>query len=293
MGWFTPVLAYAASVTGSLFGLLCTVRAQQFRSSGQHVRWLLLAALAIGGTGIWLMHFSAMMGFGVRGSVVRYGILLTGGSAIVAVVVVGCGLFIVGYGEPTRKKVIWGGVFTGLGIAGMHYMGMAGMRVHGEISYSVPLVAASLLIAIVAATVALWFTVSLRTPAALTAAALIMGIAVCGMHYTGMAALRVRLVPDAQTVTGVDPISFMVPVIVVAFIILTVLLLAVITGPTTEDVEIRNQLFERPPSAFSPVDLLTGPQMPHAQSGQHGPYDQPGPHDQSGQQPGQHRTHHN
>ena len=287
LGWFTPVLAYAASVAGSLFGLLCTVRAQQFRPAGQHVRWLLLAAIAIGGTGIWLMHFSAMMGFGVSGSVVRYGIVLTVGSALVAVLVVGCGLFIVGYGEPTRNKVILGGIFTGVGIAGMHYMGMAGMRVHGEISYSIPLVAASLLIAIVAATVALWFTVSLRTTGAITAAALIMGIAVCGMHYTGMAALRVRLTPDAETVTGVDPIGFMVPVIVVAFIILTVLLLAVITGPTTEDLEIRNQLFERPPSAFSPIDHLTGPQRPQEPGGRRASYDPSGQYGQYGQQPAQ------
>ena len=53
------------------------------------------------------------------------------------------------------------------------------MRVHGVIGYSIPLVVASLLIAIVAATVALWFTVTLRTAGALTAAALIMGIVVC------------------------------------------------------------------------------------------------------------------
>jgi NO-binding membrane sensor protein with MHYT domain len=288
LGWFTPVLAYAASVTGSLFGLLCTLRAQQFRSSGQHIRWLLLGAIAIGGTGIWLMHFSAMMGFGVSGSVVRYGIALTLGSAVVAVVVVGCGLFIVGYSEPTRNKVILGGIFTGFGIAGMHYMGMAAMRVHGEISYSIPLVIASFLIAIVAATVALWFTVSLRTTGAITAAALIMGIAVCGMHYTGMAALRVRLVPDAETVTGVDPIGFMVPVVVVAFIILTVLLLAVMTGPTNEDLAIRNRLFEQPVSAFSPVDLLTGPQRPNEAAGRYAPYDAPGQYDQ---QPGQHGQH--
>jgi NO-binding membrane sensor protein with MHYT domain len=291
LGWFTPVLAYAASVTGSLFGLLCTLRAQQFRSSGQHVRWLLLGAIAIGGTGIWLMHFSAMMGFGVSGSVVRYGIALTIGSAIVAVAVVGCGLFIVGYGEPTRNKVILGGIFTGFGIAGMHYMGMAAMRVHGEISYSIPLVIASILIAIVAATVALWFTVSLRTTGAITAAALIMGIAVCGMHYTGMAALRVRLVPDAETVTGVDPIGFMVPVVVVAFIILTVLLLAVMTGPTNEDLAIRNRLFEQPVSAFSPVDLLAGPQRPtEADRGRYAPYDAPGQYDQQPGQHGQHRA---
>lgn len=249
LGWFTPVLAYVASVTGSLLGLLCTVRAQQFRTSGQHIRWLLLAAVAIGGTGIWLMHFSAMIGFGVTGSVVRYGIWLTVGSAVLAVVVVGCGLFVAGYGRPARAKVIVGGVFTGFGIAGMHYMGMAGMRVDGVIGYSVPLVVASLLIAIVAATVALWFTVTLNTGPAITAAALIMGVAVCGMHYTGMAALRVRLGSGQETVNGVDPVRFMVPVIVVAFLVITVLLLAVITGPTMEDIEIRNRLFDRTPAS--------------------------------------------
>jgi NO-binding membrane sensor protein with MHYT domain len=248
LGWFTPVLAYVASVTGSLLGLLCTVRAQQFRSSGHHIRWLLLAAIAIGGTGIWLMHFSAMIGFGVSGSLVRYGIGLTVGSAAVAIVVVGCGLFIAGYGRPTRAKVVIGGVFTGCGIAGMHYMGMAGMRVDGVISYSVPLVVASLLIAIVAATVALWFTVTLNSGRAVTVAALIMGVAVCGMHYTGMAALRVRLGSGQETVTGVDPVRFMVPVIAVAFLVITVLLLAVITGPTEEDLDIRTELFDRAPA---------------------------------------------
>jgi NO-binding membrane sensor protein with MHYT domain len=253
MGWFTPVLAYVASVTGSLLGLICTVRAQQFRESGQHVRWLLLAAVAIGGTGIWLMHFSAMIGFGVTGSVVRYGVVLTAASAILAIVVVGCGLFVAGYGRPTGPKVIVGGVFTGLGIGGMHYLGMAGMRVGGTIGYSVPLVVASLLIAVVAATVALWFTVALRSPLAITVAALIMGVAVCGMHYTGMAALRVRLNPGLETVTGIDPVHFMIPVIAVAFLVLTILLLAVITGPTAEDVRIRHQLFDRPapPAAFT------------------------------------------
>jgi NO-binding membrane sensor protein with MHYT domain len=269
LGWFTPVLAYAASVTGSLLGLLCTVRAQQFRRSGQHIRWLLLASVAIGGTGIWLMHFSAMIGFGVSGSVVRYGIGLTVASAFVAIIVVGCGLFIVGYGSPTRTKVILGGVFTGLGIAGMHYMGMAGMHVRGVVGYSIPLVIASLVIAIGAATVALWFTVSLRNTPAITAAAFIMGIAVCGMHYTGMEALRVRLVPGVEAVSGVDPVTFMIPVITVAFIVLTVLLLAVITGPTREDIEIRNKLFERRQQAASPVDLLTGPPMPRESGGHH------------------------
>lgn len=263
-GWITPVVAYVASVLGSLLGLLCTVRAQQFRTSGRHVRWLLLAAVAIGGTGIWLMHFSAMIGFGVDGSVVRYDILLTIGSAILAIVVVGCGLFVVGYGEPSTVKVGIGGLFTGLGVAGMHYMGMAGMRVDGSIGYDIPLVIASFAIAIVAATVALWFTISLQTWSAVTAAALIMGVAVCGMHYTGMAALRVRLNQGEATVHGANPLTFMIPVIIVAFVVLAFLLLAVITGPSEEDIKIRNQLFALTPSP-SPATA----QLPRGAGGGH------------------------
>jgi NO-binding membrane sensor protein with MHYT domain len=265
-GWFTLVFAYVVSVTGSLLGLLCTVRAQQFRSTGQHVRWLILAAIAIGGAGIWLMHFSAMIGFSVSGSDLRYGIVLTAVSALIAIAVVGCGLFVAGYGTPSPAKLVVGGVFTGLGVAGMHYMGMAAMRVEGRISYNVPLVILSALIAIAAATVALWFTVSLRTWGAITAGALIMGVAVCGMHYTGMAALRVRLTPSLETtVTGIDPMTFMVPVLVIAFIVLTVLLLSVILGPTSEDIEIRDRLFDvphspAPPYAYElpPADARTG-----------------------------------
>jgi NO-binding membrane sensor protein with MHYT domain len=258
-GWLTPVIAYTASVLGSLLGLLCTVRAQQFRTSGRHVRWLLLAAIAIGGTGIWLMHFSAMIGFGVSGSVVRYDLWLTVGSAILAMLVVGCGLFVVGYGEPSLGKVVVGGTFTGLGVGGMHYMGMSGMRVNGVISYNLALVVASFAIAIVAATVALWFTISLQNWAAITVAALIMGVAVCGMHYTGMAALRVRLGAGQEAVSGVDPLHFMIPVIIVAFVVLGFLLFAVVTGPSEEDLKIRNQLFD-----YAPAHV----QLPHG-SGSH------------------------
>ncbi|MBC6460431.1 MHYT domain-containing protein [Actinomadura sp. HBU206391] len=243
-GWFTPLLGFLGSFAGSLLGLLCTVRAQEFRPSGRHVRWLLLAAPAIGGTGIWMMHFTAMLGFGVEDSVVRYEIIQTVVSAIVAIVVVGCGLFVVGYGEPSGPKIAVGGVFTGLGVATMHYMGMGAMRVEGVVEYDIALVALSVVIAIVAATVALWFTVALRTGLAVTVAALIMGLAVCGMHYTGMAALSIRLVPGHEDIHGVDPMKFMLPVIGFALSLLAVLLFAIVTGPTEDDLEVRAQLFD-------------------------------------------------
>ena len=73
----------------------------------------------------------------------------------------------------------------------MHYTGMAAMRIDGTATTTCSYVVASVVIAVVAATVALWFTVSVRKTGAVVGAAAIMGVAVCGMHYTGMAALRV------------------------------------------------------------------------------------------------------
>ena len=67
-GWVTPVVAYLFSFLGCFLGLKATDRARIETSSGVKARWLLLAAWAIGGTGIWVMHFLAMTGFEVVGS---------------------------------------------------------------------------------------------------------------------------------------------------------------------------------------------------------------------------------
>src|SRR5215216_4908689 len=95
-GWVTPALAYALSVLGSLLGLICAARVRDVPPGRQRVRWLTLAALSIGGTGIWVMHFMAMLGFSVDGTLIRYDVPTTALSAVVAVTVVGIGLFVVG-----------------------------------------------------------------------------------------------------------------------------------------------------------------------------------------------------
>jgi hypothetical protein len=109
------------------------------------------------------------------------------------VTVVGIGLFIVGLGKPTVLKIALGGIITGLGVNAMHYIGMAAMRVEGTINYDMLRVGASIAIAVVAATVALFLSVTVRTGAAIFGSAMVMGVAVCGMHFTGMSAMSVRL----------------------------------------------------------------------------------------------------
>ena len=85
-GWVTPVLSYAMACLGSALGLRCTVRALE--SDGASKRnWLTLASFAIG-SGIWTMHFVAMMGFIVEGTPIRYEVQLTVLRLVTAIAVV-------------------------------------------------------------------------------------------------------------------------------------------------------------------------------------------------------------
>jgi NO-binding membrane sensor protein with MHYT domain len=213
-GAFNPVAAYLLAFLGSYLGLVCTKRARAASNRHRRTRWLVIAAFAIGGAAIWLMHFMAMLGFDVPESPVRYDLTLTLTSMALAVLTVGVGLVFVGHGPRGFGTVAIGGILTGLGVLAMHYTGMAAMSVTGVIDYDPALVVASGVIAIVAATVALWFTVSVRGWATILGAAAIMGVAVCGMHYTAMAAMRVRLteVRVGETVEGIRPLSLVVPI---------------------------------------------------------------------------------
>ena len=201
-GPLTPVLAYVMSCMGSMLGLRLTAQAHASRGASR-MRWLLGAAISIGGTGIWVMHFVAMMGFEVEGTQIKYDVPLTVASAVVAIVVVGTGLFLVSYGGGRVLALLGGGLLTGLGVASMHYLGMYAMNMSAHVSYDRKIVAASVLIAVVAATVALWFTLRVKRAVWITGAALVMGVAVSGMHYTGMYAMLVTV--DAERSPAARP----------------------------------------------------------------------------------------
>ncbi|WP_239675817.1 MHYT domain-containing protein [Natronosporangium hydrolyticum] len=209
-------MAFSIAFLGSLLGLGCTARARDAGSARRRARWLALGAISIGGAGIWLMHFMAMLGFDVPAGEVRYDPGLTALSMVIAVVTVGIGLFVVGMGRRTVPRLIFGGVLTGVGVVSMHYTGMAAMRLPGEVHYDANLVAASVAIAVVAATVALWFAVSVRRGAHLAAAALLMAVAIAGMHYTGMAAVHVELTDPLAEVSGMTSMLLIVPMTVLA-----------------------------------------------------------------------------
>ncbi|MFJ8979404.1 MHYT domain-containing protein [Streptomyces sp. NPDC102282] len=211
-GWLTPVLSYAMASIGAALGLRCTVRALGTRGRSRR-NWLLTAASALG-TGIWTMHFVAMLGFGVTGTDIRYDVPLTLLSLLVAMLVVGAGVFTVGYGRDRSRALLAGGLTTGLGVASMHYLGMAALRLHGTVTFDPMLVGVSVTIAVIAATAALWAALNIRSPGAVALASLVMGAAVSSMHYTGMLAVGVRVVPSGSALPGATVMQFIFPLAV-------------------------------------------------------------------------------
>ncbi|MEV8048048.1 MHYT domain-containing protein [Streptomyces griseoluteus] len=211
-GWLTPALSYAMACIGAALGLRCTVRA--LATTGRARRnWLITAASAIG-TGIWTMHFVAMLGFRVSGTDIRYDVPLTILSLVVAMVVVCAGVFAVGYSKDRNRALLLGGLTTGLGVASMHYLGMAAVRLHGDVTYDPVLVGLSIVIAVVAATAALWAGLNIKSPLAVTLASLVMGAAVSSMHYSGMFAVSVHVDPSGATLPGATAMQFIFPLAV-------------------------------------------------------------------------------
>ena len=240
-GWLTPTLAYMFSFLGCLLGLKAMARARMIPVGGRRARWLALAAWALGGTGIWVMHFIAIVGFSIVGSQVRFDLRITLASWLTAIVVVGFGLFIVGYTvRPTIPKIVIAGVFTGVGVAAMHYTGMAAMRMDGTETWNVRLIVASVLIAVVAAIVALWFTVSVRRTGAVVGASAIMAFAVCAMHYTGMASMTLHLHAVPTEVTGFQAVTFLVPIFVFVLVVVVVLGYALLNSVSEDDAACRS-----------------------------------------------------
>src|SRR5262245_46523878 len=177
-------LSIVIAVLASFTALTLAGRVKEAAGRARLV-WLVGAAAALGG-GIWSMHFVAMLAFSLQ-MPVEYDVALTVISLVAAIVVTALALYTVTRWSGLRSLGI-AGFFAGIGVATMHYMGMAAMEMNATVSYDPLLFGASLVIAVVAATAALWLALNLQATWHQVAAAFVMGAAICGMHYTGMAA---------------------------------------------------------------------------------------------------------
>jgi len=153
--------------------------------------WMGGGALAMG-IGVWSMHFIGMLAFSLPISL-GYDIGLTAFSLLIAVLSSGFALWLVSQPSLPGLQLALGALIMGAGISCMHYTGMAALRMLPGIDYDPTLFGASLAIAVGASAAALWIAFRLRkhTPYVRQIrglAAVLMGVAIVGMHYTGMAA---------------------------------------------------------------------------------------------------------
>jgi NO-binding membrane sensor protein with MHYT domain len=223
---FLVALSYVISVFGSYVALQLAIAIPQGKTWAAVIGSVIGAAAAVGGGAIWSMHFIGMNAADL-GIPVAYDPTLTIASLILAIVAPALGLFIVGRSDGGPFNLPLGGVLTGSGVALMHYTGMAAMIMPAKISYDPTLFWTANGIAIVAATVALWLAFNLRGNLQRFGSAFVMGVAVCGMHYTGMYALKLEPTKEVVTATGISlsPANLAYSVFGITAVVLTLLLL--------------------------------------------------------------------
>ena len=183
---FSLLVAILASYTA------LDMAARVANTEGKVARWWLAGGAGAMGLGIWSMHFIGMLAFDL-GIPMGYDLAITLYSLAVSVGASAYALWLVSHKVLPWYRLAAGAVLMGLGVAAMHYLGMSAMRMEPGIEYHMGWLALSIVIAIVAAGAALWIAFRLRSetrhPMLLRgAASVVMGFAIIGMHYTGMAA---------------------------------------------------------------------------------------------------------
>ncbi len=194
-------------------------------ASGSYRRlWLIGGATAMG-LGIWSMHYIGMLAFSLP-ITVMYDWPTVLASLVAAILASAVALYVVSRARMGLAQAALGSVFMGAGIAAMHYIGMAAMRLPAMCHYDSSLVTLSVVLAMVISFVALWLSFHLRDERhgglwLKIGSAVIMGAAIPVMHYVGMGAASfsaTTLIPDmahAVTITslgttGVTLVTFMV-----------------------------------------------------------------------------------
>lgn len=201
------LLSYVVSVVGAFVALYT---AEYITDARGRIRpgWLILASVVLGGCAIWAMHFTGMLAYRMSAPA-TYDIGATVASLVLPIALSAVG-FLIAYRfkDSVPAWLIAGAAFGG-GVAAMHYLGMAALRTPMQMSHDSGLVAISVVIAVVAATAALRIVVHWQGLKRLFSP-LLMGLAVCGMHYTGMAAMSMSPgAADVEYFQGAWSASFM------------------------------------------------------------------------------------
>ena len=226
---YDPVLVVLSYIVASLAAYTAidlAGRVSEFRTEpGRAGAWLAGGAFAMG-AGIWSMHFVAMLAFQLP-IPVRYEPWTTLASMVAAIVTSGFALYIVTRGTLSWRRLLLSGAVMGVGIGTMHYTGMAAMRLDALVMYYTAPWLLSIANAIVCSTIAIWLVFRLGGTSLLrkVLAALVMGVAIVGMHYTGMyATVCVSIGPTATAASGLNPVPLAAAIAIVTLLIMAMAL---------------------------------------------------------------------
>jgi NO-binding membrane sensor protein with MHYT domain len=221
------LLSYLVAIFASYIALDITGRLRDIGNTKlSRVLWICGGACAMG-AGIWSMHFIGMLAFSMPGMAMGYDSFWTTLSLLVAILGSAFALYLLKAPVINWTQLALGGVVFALAIVTMHYMGMQAMRIQVDIHYLPSLFILSIIIALFASEAALYLALKsnqvvlhLRVRLKVISA-LIMGAAICGMHYTGMAAAvftpMVNAMPDALEM---NPQIMAVTIATVTFVIM-------------------------------------------------------------------------
>ncbi len=181
------VLSVLIAVQGSFVGL--SLARGLDAAEGVRRRVLLAAASLTLATGVWSMHFVGMLAADFP-SAIDYLVLPTLLSFLICVIVVGFGVYAAHADGSPILRIGAGATAMGLGISLMHYVGMSAVHLAGPTTQETPFVFLSVVISVAASGIALWTLERRPTRSRVLAAAIVLGLAISGMHYTAMAGMR-------------------------------------------------------------------------------------------------------
>ena len=246
---YSPLLVGASVLVAIMAAFTCLRLTSGLRNQSLTRRKFRIAeaSVALGG-GIWSMHFIGMLAVTMP-FVVTYDPVLTLGSMLLAILITGCGLLLLHFGERTTLRILLAGSFTGVGIAAMHYTGMAAISANCIVAYNPLGIALSVIISIAASTLAMWLAYSTRSILRTAVGAIVLGLAVSAMHYVAMLNTSFSQASEVviHPVPVLDPQVLAMAVTLSAFVICGLfLLLAMPMEPAAKETESTEELEPAP-----------------------------------------------
>lgn len=251
------LVAYLVACAASFATLDMAERVAHADDPSSQRLWRWIGATCLAG-GIWAMHFIGMLAFQTPIEI-QYDLPITLFSLLIALLASWLAMYTLSHAQPSLVLYLKTALLIGLGIAGMHYVGMAAMQSRATAYYEPSLFALSIAIAIGASFAALWVAGYLREGSDMAhqmlkySAALILGAGIFSMHFTGMAALQLVLPEGSLPATPVDTSQLQLG-LTVALIILLILSSAISAALSDKKLQNKENDLRRVNALLSQLD---------------------------------------